>query len=1064
MDEENPVFQDVTHRVVPVESIPTVALPAFDGDDELFGRRKEMEVLRDCFVRACQDAAVDKNRELTLVSGPSGSGKTVLVVWTLKALVEEAGGFFLIGKFDQQERPESFYPVVQAITQLVTDIRKLEDKSMIQQTKEIVSKLVLEDRILVDRIPALKELLETKDTKSDIQTPEAEQVPSTAEEKRMAGAHAETRLIYSTECLLRGVTKTIGPVVLLIDDLQWSDRPTLNFLESIVQQGVSDKLFLVGTCRGNEVSIQHHLAVVLRELEANGVWINSIELENLSISSISEMIEKSCAVKKDISDLLAERVKKKTHGNALYVALYLRYLASRGVLRQTSDNPSLLTTLDDSGNDCALLDSSAGKHEGDAVAFLVSSIQQLPLDFQTALMYASCFGSAFDRTLLEHVTSIENIKDIFRSLESFGYIQMLSDEKGRFMHDQIQKAASGLQPREEIEAFHLEIGRKLWRNLPKSLLDNYIFDVVEQLRLGARLISDEAERTRLSIFLLRAGEKATKTSSFVQAAAHLNLAIDLLPKRHWRDDYFLSLDLYNAAAEVEYCNGNFGRMDELIDAVLQNGRSEQDKMRATMTRIFAQSSRDLLLEATELGLATLRDLSISLPPRVSMFRLIINAAKTKRMLKRFSDSEILSLPAMEDNDKRMAVRVMNLTLAATVFASPTLTVEMSLLIIRMTLKDGICGDSCIGFAVASWLFCYILNDAPLGFRLAQLSLRILEKFGAREWLARASPSVYGLTFTLFEPLRQQLKPLLLAHRVGLGSGDIEQSLISAGFYALIGLNASVPLDELISDAKPFIHLAKMHKQTKSVHYISPTVQLAINLSRPCDNPCLLTGEVMDEEMTLKECKEAKNEVNIKSFYISKLTICCIFQDYQQAEDVSHALKKYDNYFGAGFSSASGGLCEGITSLALYDSERKRRRSRVANSQRWLKQLQSLSKYSAKNFWSKVCILEGELAFVKDKDLEKALQKFDDSIRHGNEMKLYSDVGMAAERAANALRRSGRGEDADKYTMIAIEAYSEWGAFAKVAQIRNQLKDAYSSTDNDNGLGCPSQSRISTCQT
>ena len=684
------------------------------------------------------------------------------------------------------------------------------------------------------------------------------------------------------------------------------------------------------------------------------------------------------------------------------------------------------------------------------------NIQRLPDDFQQVLLYGSCFGSEFELIILELVTDVEDVNSILNSLESLGYISLVSEKRWRFSHDQIQKASASLKPPEEMEAFHLKIGRQLWNKLPKDLLDDYIFEVVDQLRLGARLIVDEDERMRLSAFLLRAGEKATKTSSFAQASVHLNLAIDLLPRRPWRDDYFLSLDLYNAAAEVEYCIGNFDRMDELIDEVLQNGRTNQDKMRATMTRIFAQSSRDQLNEATKLGLATLRDLSVSLPPRVSLIRLIFQAARTKRMLRKLSDEEILNLPSMVDKDKLMAIRVMNLVLAATVFASPTLTVEISLLLIRMTLKDGISGDSCVGFAVASWLFCFVLNDVEVGFRLARLSLRILEKFNAHEWLARVSPSLYGLTFSLVEPLRQQLKPLLLAHRVGLGTGDIEQSLISAGFYALISLRSSAPLDELISNAKPFLHLAKLHKQTKSVHYIAPTVQSAINLAHPSDTPWVLTGEVMDEELTLRESIEANNEVNIKSFYIAKMNILCIFHQFEQAEKIPKIMNQYGNGFSPGFSTATFALCEGLASLAMHCQESKRRKVRLAVGKRCLKQLQALSKYSPANYMSKVCLLEAEMAIATDDSLANAIEKFDQSIRFGNESKLYSDVGMAAERAAHALRQNGRHEDANKYLTTALQAYKDWGAFAKVAKVKDHFKDV-SSTGDETGLAAHSDS-------
>ena len=68
-----------------------------------------------------------------------------------------------------------------------------------------------------------------------------------------------------------------------------------------------------------------------------------------------------------------------------------------------------------------------------------------------------------------------------------------------------------------------------------------------------------------------------------------------------------------------------------------------------------------------------------------------------------------------------------------------------------------------------------------------------------------------------------------------------------------------------------------------------------------------------------------------------------------------------------------------------------------------------------------------------------LRFFDESIRFGNESQLHSDVGLAAERAANVLRQCGREPDAIKYVKVALQAYSDRGAYAKVDQIRDQWK-------------------------
>ena len=1001
-------------------------------DAPLFGRDVQTKALQDAFFREC-DVELSKRRltenrvkELTLVSGIPGTGKTELVLRTLKPLVEKAGGFFVAGKFDLQQRSEPFGPVADAIHQLVEKIHGLGDESVVDEATKIVRQLG--DKILIDRVPALNSFVKPLNTTKEKHLATEEQ--QLTYEAIPTGFHAEIRLVYSSVRLLKEFSKFVGPIVVLLDDIQWADRPTLSFLETAVHDLAYDNIMIVVTCRGNEVSIEHHLAVVLRELEADGIFINNIVVENLNKDAVSEMTGSIFPMENETLIALINFVMTKTAGNAFFVVQYLQELVAEGTIKQVAERQWLFLQPELERNPEIMFTGT----ESDAVSFLVNCIRKLPLDLQKVLMYASCFGSVFQSILVETASGVDDLTNVLPSLQSLGYIQQVDAGKWRFAHDQTQKASKALISPQDMETFHLVVGRKLWNNLPKPVLDDYIYEVVEQLRLGARMIRDEKERTRLALFLLESGRMAAKASSFVQASIHLNLAIELLPPFHWRDHYSLCIDLYSSAAEVEYCNSNFARMNELIDKVSKQRLQKEDEMRAVMTKILAQSSRNQLVEATNLGRETLRDLSVYLPPQVGFPRILFHAWKTKRMLQRLSDDDILSLPFMNNYNKLMAVHVMNHVLSAAIFSSPTLALEMSMLLVRMTLQDGISGASCVGFTYSSWIFVFLFKDDKLGLRLARLSLRILEKFDATEWLSRISSLLYGMTFSLVEPLRNQLKPLRVAHRVGLSTGDIEHSLLAAGLCASVGIMACIPLGELITDAEQLLKMAKMHEHTKTVHLTTPAIQLAKNLSRVSDDSQLSTEEIMEEEAMLQECIAAKNVQGIATHFLCKLILHCIFSRYEEAEKAFQSLRKYAPKIGGGFAVASEVLYAGVASLALYRVELKHKRTRLATGTRCLRRLQEFSKLSSKNYHSKVCILEGELAYTK-KDVSKALVKFEEAIAYGKESQLYSDVGLAAECAARALKNSRQSRDAPKYLGISLQAYNDWGASAKVAQMR-----------------------------
>jgi predicted ATPase len=49
------------------------------------------------------------------------------------------------------------------------------------------------------------------------------------------------------------------PVVLILDNLHWADRPSLLLLEFVAREIAAARLLVVGTYRDMELSRQHHL-------------------------------------------------------------------------------------------------------------------------------------------------------------------------------------------------------------------------------------------------------------------------------------------------------------------------------------------------------------------------------------------------------------------------------------------------------------------------------------------------------------------------------------------------------------------------------------------------------------------------------------------------------------------------------------------------------------------------------------------------------------------------------------------------------------------------------------
>jgi predicted ATPase len=218
--------------------------------------------------------------------------------------------------------------------------------------------------------------------------------------------------------------------------------------------------------------------------------------------------------------------------------------------------------------------------------FMDRKLGMLSRDVQKVLMVASCLGANITQELMETALQ-ESIEDSLALLVKKRLLVVDDNQETySFSHNRIQSAAYSLIGDELKPAFHLEIGRRLYKNLGDKELDGNLFVVLSQLEKGTPIIRDQAMIHEIAGLCIRAAEKSVALSSFHVASERLNLAMTLLGENCWKEAYDLSLVLYNHAAEVEVSIGNFDRVEALLQEVLDNARSCSDRLRAYSTQVY----------------------------------------------------------------------------------------------------------------------------------------------------------------------------------------------------------------------------------------------------------------------------------------------------------------------------------------------------------------------------------------------------------------------------------------------------------------------------------------------
>ncbi|MEO7092095.1 MAG: AAA family ATPase, partial [Polyangiales bacterium] len=143
-----------------------------------------------------------------------------------------------------------------------------------------------------------------------------------------AGAAAAAR--YRVLSVLRETVATLAisePVLLVLDDLQWADELTLAFLRSLTPTWFSrTALFVLVTVRANEIS---------PELQATLASLHAEELPVLRLdrAAVGEMVSDMLALDHEVP-ALADYVAKRSEGNPLFAAEYLRIAVEDGVVER----------------------------------------------------------------------------------------------------------------------------------------------------------------------------------------------------------------------------------------------------------------------------------------------------------------------------------------------------------------------------------------------------------------------------------------------------------------------------------------------------------------------------------------------------------------------------------------------------------------------------------------------------------------------------------------------------------------------------------------------------------
>jgi DNA-binding winged helix-turn-helix (wHTH) protein/predicted ATPase len=148
-------------------------------------------------------------------------------------------------------------------------------------------------------------------------------------QQELHGATRERMLRELAEVIETLATEVV--LILVLEDLHWSDYATLDALALLAQRRESTRLLLLGTYRPVEVTVRGHpLQTVIAALRVHG-QCTEVPLELLSATGVAQYL----AVRfpqHHFSAALAQAIHQRTEGNPLFVVQAVEYMVAQGVL------------------------------------------------------------------------------------------------------------------------------------------------------------------------------------------------------------------------------------------------------------------------------------------------------------------------------------------------------------------------------------------------------------------------------------------------------------------------------------------------------------------------------------------------------------------------------------------------------------------------------------------------------------------------------------------------------------------------------------------------------------
>jgi DNA-binding CsgD family transcriptional regulator/tetratricopeptide (TPR) repeat protein len=376
------------------------------------GRQREMAELR-----AALDSAKAGLGQLVMLAGEPGIGKT-RTAQELASYAVSSGFRVLWGWCYERDGAPPYWPLAQLVRTYVENT----------SAEHLQSQMGPGAADIAEVIPMVREKL-----------------PDLEQSSVLDPDQARFRLFESITTFFKNAAQA-QPLMLVLDDLHWADKPSLLLLEFLAKQMADSRMLVLGTYRDSEATRDPPLSDTLAQLYRIPISHSTV-LGGLESGAVGQFLQAARGT--EASQELVDAVYARTEGNPFFISEVIRLLDEEG---DTSGAPDTLPI-----------------PQG-ILEVIGQRLGRLSEDCNRVLITAAVIGRQFDFKLLAGLTEDTTDFQLIELLEEALEARVLQEVSGlnevyEFSHALVQATLLERLSSARKVRLHASVGKELERQL-----------------------------------------------------------------------------------------------------------------------------------------------------------------------------------------------------------------------------------------------------------------------------------------------------------------------------------------------------------------------------------------------------------------------------------------------------------------------------------------------------------------------------------------------------------------------------------------------------------------------